>query len=72
MGELAFVAAEDGRVVISTAVDDFGRVIDVEHFVEDDVFHDEFRNRRGIERFADDNGFVRGVVMAKDSVSLSS
>jgi len=71
VGELAFVAAEDGRVVESAAVDDLGRVIDVEHFVEDDVFHDEFRDGRRIEGLADNDGLVGRVVVAEGPVSLS-
>lgn len=71
MGETAFVASEGGGVVISTPVDDFGRVINVEHFVENDIFHDEFRDGRGIKRFTDDDSFVSCVVVAQNSVGLS-
>lgn len=57
--------------MVSTAVYDLGRVIDVEHFVEDDVFHDELRDRCRVERFADHDGFVGRVVVAENAISLS-
>ena len=71
MGELALVAAESGCVMVSTAVDDLCWVIDVEHFVEDDVFHDELRDGWRVERLADDDRLVRRVVVAEDAVGLS-
>ena len=58
-------------MVVSAAVDDLRRVVDVEHFVEDDVFHNEFRDSRRVERFAYDDGLVGRVVVAEDTISLS-
>lgn len=58
-------------MVVSAAVDDLGRVIDMEHFVENDVFHNEFRDRWRVERFADDDGLMRRVMVTENAISLS-
>ena len=64
VGKSSFVAAKRGCVVVSAAVVVNGRVVDVEHFVEDDVFHDVIRHVRRIERAADDDRVVRRIMMA--------
>ena len=51
------------------AIDYSGGMLDVQHFVEDDVFDEPFRNISRIEGLANRDGFVRGVVMAEDAAS---
>jgi len=65
-----FAAAEGRGMVVPAAVDDLCRVIDVEHLVEDDVLDDEFRDKGRIERFADDDGLVGGIVVAEDAIGF--
>ena len=49
IGEFLLVAFEGGRVVVATTVNVFRRVMNVEHFVEDDVFDHISRRVEGIE-----------------------
>ena len=49
VGEFLFVSFEGRGVVVAAAVDVFGWVMDVEHFVEDDVLDYVFRHGEGIE-----------------------
>ena len=65
--KFSLVAAERGRVIETSAVAVFGRVKDVEHFVEDDVFDDKFRHFPVVERFTNNHGFVRRIVMPEDA-----
>ena len=65
VGKFLFVAFEGRGVVVAAAVYMFGGVVDVEHFVEDDVFDHVFWDGEGIERAADGNVVVRRVVMAE-------
>ena len=58
------IALESRGVVVAAAVDVFGWVVDVEHFVIDDVFDDVSGDRQSIERFADRDGFVGGIMVA--------
>src|SRR5712692_1643419 len=55
------------RMIMPPAIDYSGGMLDVQHFVEDDVFDEPFRNIARIEGLANRDGFVRGVVMAEDA-----
>ena len=71
MGEFLFVAFEGRSVVVAAAVDVFGRVVDVEHLVKDDIFDHVFWHRQGIERTADRDVVVGRIVMAEDAEGFS-
>ena len=45
-------------------------MLQVEHFVVDDVFQHIGRHRRMVEDAADDNGVVRGIVVAENAAGL--
>ena len=64
VGESSFVPAKRRCVVVSASIVMNGRVVDVEHFVEDYVLNDTCRNVRRIERAADDDRVVRRIVVA--------
>ena len=49
MREFSFVTPECGRVVVPATVDVFGRVVDVEHLVEYDVFDNVTRDVGRVE-----------------------
>ena len=70
IGKFLLVAFEGGGVVVAAAVDVFGRVGDVEHFVKDDVFDDVSGNVTRIERPADRDVIVCRVVMAEDAIGF--
>ena len=70
IGKFLLVAFEGGGVVVAAAVDVFGRVVDVEHFVKDDVFDDVSRHIDGVKRPADGDVVVRCVVVAEDAVGF--
>lgn len=71
VGEFSLVSLERWSVIVAAAVDVFGRVMDVEHFVKDDVFDHVFWHRQGIERTADRNVVVCGVMMTEDAKCLT-
>jgi len=71
VGESSFVPAKRRCVVVSASIVMNGRVVDVEHFVENDVFDDEIRHVRRIERAADDDRVVRRIVVTKDPVGFA-
>ena len=62
-----FFFAKCRGVIIAPAIDYSGRMLYVQHFVEDDVFDEPFGNVFRIQGFANRNGFVRRVVMAEDA-----
>src|SRR6266705_2139236 len=57
-------------VIIAPAIDYSGGMLNVQHFVKDDVFDEPRGNIARIQGLADRNGFVRGVVMAEDAAGL--
>ena len=70
IGKFLLVAFECGSVIVAAAVDMFCRVMDVEHFVIDDVFDDVTRRFRRVQRYADGDMVVGRVVVAEDAVGL--
>lgn len=69
--KLLFVAAKCGRVVVAAAVVMHGRVVNMEHFVEDHVIDDEWRGALVVKRTADHDRIVCRIVMPKDAVGPS-
>src|SRR5260370_42167600 len=63
----SFFFAKCRGVIIAPAVDYSGGMLNVQHFVKDDVFDEPLGNITRIEGLADRDGFVRGVVMAEDA-----
>ena len=49
----------------SPAASEFNGVLQMEHFVEEDVFHCVARHARVVEDAADDDGVVGGIVVAE-------
>ena len=72
MRESLFVTSERRRVIIASAVVMDRRVMDVKHFVKDDVFDHEARNIVSIERTADDYRFVGRIMVSQYAVRFSS
>ena len=70
MREFLFVAAEGGRVIVPAPVVVNGRMVDVQHFVKDDIFDDVSRHIRRVERTADDDRVVRRIMMPQNAVSV--
>ena len=70
MRELPFVVPERRCVVVPAAVMVNRWVLDVEHFVVDDVLHDPTRHIPGVERLTYDDRLMRRVVMCEDAVRL--
>ena len=59
VGEASLIASEGRCMVVSTAIDVFGRMGDMEHLVEENVFYDVRRYFAIVERSADSDGLVR-------------
>src|SRR6266850_4002693 len=68
-GKALLFSSKRRRVVIAAAVDDAGRMFDVQHFVEEDVFYEPFGDFAGIQDLADRNRVVRGVMMTQNASS---
>lgn len=70
MLKFLFIRAKRGRVVVSPPVVVDGRVRNVKHFVEQYIFHHMLRNRSVVERSADNDRFMRRIVMPEHSIGL--
>ena len=69
--ELLLIRTEFGGVVVAAAVVIvLGRVKHVEHLVINDVLHDEAGNIARVERAADGDVVMSGVVMAEDTIGF--
>ena len=70
MRKPALVTTERRRMIVPSAVVMNCRVMDVQHFVEDDVLDDVARHVRCVKRLAYDDRRVRRVMMCEDPVRL--
>src|ERR1700716_1830756 len=60
---------ELGRVNAAPAASQLDRMLKVQHFVIDDVFHGTTRDGKVVKDATDDDGIVRGIVMSEDAAS---
>src|SRR5215210_7989547 len=63
--EALFFGPERIGMIVATALDQTRRMSDVQHLVIEDVLDKPGWYVLGVERLADDDGFVRGIVMAQ-------
>ena len=63
--EALFFSPESRGVVIASAINDSGRVFDMEHFVKNYEFHKPLWHFNRIQGLAHRDRVVRGVMMAK-------
>ena len=69
--EFLLVSFEGWGVIVAAAVYVFSRVMDVEHFVEEDVLDHVFWDGEGIERTADRDVIMRCIMMAENAECFS-
>ena len=70
--ELPFFRLKLRRVHAAPAASQLHRMLQVQHLVVDDVFDGVTRERGMVEDAADDDGVVRGIVVAENAASLAS
>src|SRR5260370_31188213 len=66
-GKALLFSSKRVRVVIASAVNDASRMFDVQHFVEEDVFHEPLRDFAGIQDLANRDCVMGGVVMTQNA-----
>src|SRR5262245_30489127 len=64
--EALLFRAKSRCVIVPPAINDLGGVLDVQHLVIEDVLDEPLRHVTRVERFADRDGVVDGVVMAEN------
>ena len=71
MRELTFISPKCGRMVIPPAIDINCRMNNMEHLVKHHILNDKARCFFCVQRSADNDGILSGVVMTEDTISLS-
>lgn len=66
-----FVLPKSGRVVITSAIDMFGRVGNMKHLMKENVFDNKPRNSFRVERPTDRYGVMSRVMMSKNVIALA-
>ena len=66
-GEALLFGAKRVRMVITPALYEARRVLDVQHLMKDYVFDEPLRDIARVQGLTDDDGVVRGVVVAEDA-----
>ena len=68
---VSLLVQKRGRVVAASAIDDNGRVFDMQHLMIEHVFNDVARRLRSVERPTDDDDAVNVVVVPKHAARFS-